>query len=54
MEMKQNIAMLMICSKGSAQRNLFFKKDFVYVFMSNTEREAETKAEGEAGSLWGA
>ena len=28
----------------------FFKKDF-YLFMRDTEREAETHAEGEAGSL---
>ena len=32
---------------------LFFK-DFIYLFMRDTEREAETQAEGEAGSLWGA
>ena len=34
-------------------RNLFFK-DFIYLFMRDTEREAETQAEGEAGSLQGA
>ena len=28
---------------------LFFK-DFIYFFMTDTEREAETQAEGEAGS----
>ena len=29
-------------------------KDFIYLFMRDTEREAETQAEGEAGSLQGA
>ena len=28
----------------------FFKKYFIYLFMRDTEREAETQAEGEAGS----
>ena len=32
----------------------FFKKYFMYLFMRNTKREAETQAEGEVGSLWGA
>ena len=34
----------------------FFPKDFflIYLFMRDTEREAETQAEGEAGSLRGA
>ena len=32
----------------------FFKKDFIYLFMRDTEREAETQAEGEAGSMQGA
>ena len=31
---------------------LFFK-DFIYLFMRDTEREAETQAEGEAGSMQG-
>ena len=31
-----------------------FFKDFVYLFMRDTEREAEIQAEGEAGSLRGA
>ena len=30
-----------------------FLKDFIYLFMRGTEREAETQAEGEAGCLWG-
>ena len=34
--------------------NFKFLKDFTYLFMRDTEREAETWAEGEAGSLWGA
>ena len=33
---------------------LTFLKDFIYVFMRDTEREAETQAEGEAASLRGA
>ena len=34
---------------------LFFSfKDFIYLFMRDTQREAETQAEGEAGSLQGA
>ena len=28
-----------------------FFKDFIYLFMRDTEREAETQAEGEAGSM---
>ena len=31
-----------------------FLKDFIYLFMRDTERGAETQAEGEAGSLRGA
>ena len=31
----------------------FFFKIFIYLFMRDTEKEAETQAEGEAGSLWG-
>ena len=29
------------------------KKDFIYLFMRDTGREAETQAEGEAGSMRG-
>ena len=32
----------------------FLKKIFIYLFMRDTEKEAETQAKGEAGSLWGA
>ena len=32
----------------------FKKKDFLYSFMRDTQREAATQAEGEAGSLVGA
>ena len=32
----------------------FFFKDFIYLFMRDTDRKAETQAEGEAGSLQGA
>ena len=31
----------------------FFFTDFIYLFMRDTEREAETQAEGEAGSSQG-
>ena len=31
-----------------------FNKDFIYLFMRDTEREAETQAEREAGSPQGA
>ena len=30
---------------------IFFFKDFSYLFIRDTEREAETQAEGEAGSV---
>ena len=29
---------------------IYFFKDFIYLFMRDTEREAEAQAEGEAGS----
>ena len=32
---------------------IIFKKDFIYLFMRDTQREAETRAEGEAGSMQG-
>ena len=35
-------------------RKLIFLKNSIYLFMRDTEREAETQAEGEAGSLGGA
>ena len=34
--------------------SFFFFKDFIYLFMRDTERETETQAEGEAGSMQGA
>ena len=30
---------------------IYFFKDFIYLFMRDTEREAETQAEGEAGPM---
>ena len=33
---------------------LFIFKDFIYLFMRDTEREGKTQAEGEAGSMQGA
>ena len=35
------------------KKALLKKKDFIYLFMRDTEREAETQAEGEAGSMQG-
>ena len=32
----------------------FFKKDFIYLLMRDRDREAETQADGEAGSMQGA
>ena len=34
--------------------NAIKKKDFIYLFMRDTKGEAETQAEGEAGSMQGA
>ena len=33
---------------------MFYFKDFIYLFLRDTQREAETLAEGEADSLQGA
>ena len=33
---------------------IFIFKDFIYLFTRDTEREAETQAEGEPGSMRGA
>ena len=39
-------------AQSSAHNFIFyFLKDFISLFMRDTEREAETQAEGEAGSL---
>ena len=42
--------------KAMSSLNMFdsFFKNFIYLFMRDTEREAETQAEGEAGSVQGA
>ena len=32
----------------------YFFEDFIYLFMRDTEIEAETQAEGEADPSWGA
>ena len=32
----------------------FYFKDFIYLFVRDTQREAETQAEGDTGSVWGA
>ena len=37
-----------------AQVSVIFFKDFIYLFMGDTHTEAETQAEGEAGSMQGA
>ena len=31
-----------------------FLKDLIHIFIRDTEKEAETQTEGEAGFLWGA
>ena len=36
------------------EKDYFFLKDFVYLFMRDIQREAETQVEGEAGSMRGA
>ena len=40
--------------KYSLEKVLYFFKDFIYLFMRDTQRETETQAEVEAGSLQGA
>ena len=40
--------------KALGDFSIFFLKDFIYLFMRDTQREVETQAEGEAGSLRGA
>ena len=42
--------------RTSGSHSLSFFKDFIYLFMrdTHTHREAETQAEGEAGSMQGA
>ena len=42
-----------LCAKGALAFFFFFKR-FTYLFMRDTQREAETQAEGEAGSRQGA
>ena len=37
--------------EGKLESLFFFLKDFPYLLMRHTEREGETQAEGEAGSL---
>ena len=40
-----------IYMSSSKAANIFFLKDFIHLFIRDTQREAETQAEGEAGSL---
>ena len=44
----------MTSSLGSLHLFICLFKDLIYLFMRDTEKEAETLAEGEAGSLQGA
>ena len=44
---------LLRCLRSTSSFFLFFK-DFIHLFMRDTQREAETQAAGEAGSMWGA
>ena len=39
--------------KGIRQDVSFFSIDFINLFMRDTDREAETQVEGEAGSMQG-
>ena len=45
--------LIFLKSESLSQPIFFFFKDFIYLFMRDTEREAETQAEGEAGSMQG-
>ena len=36
------------------KKQIYFLKDFIHLFMRHPQREAQTQAEGEAGTLWGA
>ena len=42
------------CASVSKGWKQIFKKDFIYLFMREREREAKTQAEGKAGSMQGA
>ena len=42
------------CIQMFIATHFYFFKDFIYLFLRDTEREAETQAEGEAGSMQGA
>ena len=39
---------------ANTHTHIYILKEFIYLFMRDTEREAETQAEGEAGSMQGA
>ena len=47
---------LSLCPSPLLSNKYIYFKLFIYLFMIDTEREAETQAEegGEVGSLWGA
>ena len=44
----------MFLFNGMLLNFMIFLKDFIHLLMRDTEREAETQAEGEAGSMQGA
>ena len=46
--------MSLTLSLTALQADVFFFKDFIYVFIRHRDTEAKTQAEGEAGSLQGA
>ena len=56
MTVQEAVTQRTCCSERNPSRDiyLFIFKDFIYLFVRETEREAETQAEGEAGPLRGA
>ena len=48
------LAQLGLTSLLYSFHSILFFKDFIYLFMRDTEREAGTQAEGETGSMQGA
>ena len=58
-DLKRTLCFSTLIVGGEQCHDIFFK-DFIYLFMRDTEREggrereAETQAEGEAGSMQGA
>ena len=49
-----NVAVNLTCQKVISYFTYIFFKDFIYLFIRETENKAETQAEGETGSMQGA